>query len=367
MAKRHWTLGIAAAAALALGVGLWARPSRAVAAAPSTRAEMKPTARRRAPAPPPVATARAVSRRLPRAEQNLEAYLASARYPPSCRPMAEKPDLAEPHRVPVRTLPLAHGRARVTLRQDRYYAAGDETVALGITCAIGGAPAPCDVISATAAPAPDMPPVAGPVAVAFTSADDGSVSAQLQPSAQGFAAYHGPLRVTAVVRVGGEQGPASFDVEYTPAPPATFTGTFREALDGGSLDLYVGVNVMRGGRYLVRARVDDADGRRLAYLSDGAVLGPGAEEIRLQLFGKVVTDAGGRAPFQLRDLEGFLLEEDTYPDRETMPGRDGVVYTTRAYAPGVLSPADWESEAKERRVQLLEQQLDVAMRSADPG
>jgi hypothetical protein len=379
-------MGIAAAAALALGVGLFAaRPSRAVAAAPAPKpAGAAPAAKGRvrapAPSPAPAEAARAPSgdRRLARAEQALEAYLASAQYPPSCRPMAEKPDLVQPHHVSARTLPLAHrgegasdrGRARVTLRQDRYYAAGDEAVTLGITCALDGAPSTCEVLSATAAPAPDMPPVAGPAPVSFADAGDGSVSAQVLPSALGFAAYHGPIRVTATVRVGGddgEQGSASFDLEYTPAPPATFTGTFREALAGGSLDLYVGVQVARSGRYVVRARVEDARGRRFAYLSENTVLRLGAEEIRLQLFGKVVTDAEARAPFALRDLEGFLLEENTYPDREVMPGRDGVVYTTRAYDPGVFSPAEWDSETKDRRVHLLEQQLDVAMRTSNPG
>jgi hypothetical protein len=121
--------------------------------------------------------------------------------------------------------------------------------------------------------------------------------------------------------------------------------------------------VTRRGRYLVRARVEDADGRRFAYLSDSAVLGVGAEEIRLQLFGKVVTDAGARAPFRLRDIEGFRLDEDTYPDREVMPGRDGVVYTTRVYDTGAFSPADWESEAKDRRVRLLER-AEIEARSA---
>jgi hypothetical protein len=319
----------------------------------------------RIPAEPP-ALLPTGDRRLVRAEETLAAYLASARYPPSCRPIAERPDLAEPHRVPVRRLPLSGAaRAKVTLRQDRYHAAGAEAVALGIACEIDGAPSSCEVLSASAAPPPDMPP-AGPAAVRFDDAGRGAVAARFAPGEQGFAGYQGPLRVTALLRTGGEQGSASFDLEYTPSPPATFTGAFREALSNGSLDLYVGLSVGRPGRYQVRARIEDADGKRFAYLSDGAVLGAGAQELRLQLFGKVAVDADARPPFRLRDVEGFRFEEDAFPDREALPSLDGVVYTTGRYAEGRLSGDEWESEPKTRRLQMLAREVEAARRR-DPG
>jgi hypothetical protein len=287
-------------------------------------------------------------------------------------PLVQKPDLVAPHRVPAHTLPLAHasvppgaGRAQVTLRQDRHYASAVESVSLGLTCAFDGAPTACEVLSATAAPPPDMASAAGPATVAFAADGAGGMAAQWQPSEQGFAAYHGPLRATVRLRVGGEEGSAAFDIDYTPAAPATFTGRFREALVEGSLDVHVGMSVAEAGRYFVRARVEDAAGRVFAFLSDSAVLRPGDEEIVLRLFGAVVTDAAARAPFRLRDLEGFLLQEDRYPDRATIPARDGVVYTTRAYDLALFSPAEWESETKSRRVGLLEQQLEVAARSAE--
>jgi hypothetical protein len=169
------------------------------------------------------------------------------------------------------------------------------------------------------------------------------------------------------LRIGEERGQASFDLDYTPAPPAVFTGAVREALADGSLDLFVGMRVERGGRYIVRARVEDASGRRFAYLSESVVLSVRAHEIRFQVFGKVAVDAGAQAPFRLRDLEGFRLAEDTFPDREALPSLDGVVYTTRTYASGDLSPASWESEARSRRVELLARDVEEARRRAGSG
>src|SRR5207253_1437301 len=149
-----------------------------------------------------------------------------------------------------------------------------------------------EVLSASAEPAPDMPPAGftGRSEPVFAEAGGGRVAAVFQPSSQGFPGYHGPIRVAVALRVGTEEGSATFDVAFTPAPPATFTGAFREALAGGSLDLYAGVTVRRSGRYLMRARVDDAGGKRFAYLAFDGTLGAGPQEATFRLFGKVVTD-----------------------------------------------------------------------------
>jgi hypothetical protein len=246
------------------------------------------------------------------------------------------------------------------LQQDRYRAAAGEAVELGLACEVDGAPAACEVRSARAEVAPDMPPVGAPVEVRFTDAGEGAVSARFAPAEQGFAAYHGPIRITVALRVGAEEGSASFDVEYTPTAPATFSGSFREELAEGSLALHVGMRVERAGRYVVRARVEDAEGRRFAYLTESATLGSGDGEVRLQLFGKVVADAGARAPFRLRDVEGFRLLEDAYPDREAMTGLDGVVYTTRRHDAADFSAAEWDSDVKTRQVALLTRSLEAA-------
>jgi hypothetical protein len=66
------------------------------------------------------------------------------------------------------------------------------------------------------------------------------------------------------------------------------------------------------------------------------------------LFGKLVRDEHARSPFTLRDVEGFLLKENSYPDRETVPALIGPVHTTKAYDESQFSTAEWQSEEKKR-------------------
>ncbi len=121
----------------------------------------------------------------------------------------------------------------------------------------------------------------------------------------------------------------------------------------GSLELCVGLSVREPGRYLLDARVDDAHGETFAFLSSDVFLPEGAREACFVLFGKLVHDEVAAAPFTLRDLEGFRLLEDTFPDRHTIPTLEGIVHSTHSYAPHDFSSSDWESETKARHVTAL--------------
>jgi hypothetical protein len=318
--------------------------------------------------------------RLARAELTLETYLKATRYPPFSRPMSEQPDLVRPRHVDTAKLPLARADrkitdAKITLHQDRFLLVGDEQITLSIACETSAGPAPCEVTSASARVPPDMahPSAEAPIPVLFSDngrdgdalAGDGALAARVQPSTQGFTDYHGPIRVDLEVRVGPEDGGASFEFEYTPAPPAKFTGVVREALEGGSLDLYLGMQITRPGRYVIRARADDAEGKEFAFLTWNEEMAAGAQEARLRLFGKLVRDEGARAPFRLRDVEGFLLLIDTYPDREAIPSLEGVVHTTKRYADTDFSTDAWESEEKTRRTDKLTSDVNKARREVE--
>jgi hypothetical protein len=52
----------------------------------------------------------------------------------------------------------------------------------------------------------------------------------------------------------------------------------------------------------------------------------------------------------LRDVEGFLLKEDTYPDREIVQALVGPVYTTKPHDESEFSDAEWQSDDKKRHV-----------------
>lgn len=353
---------------------------------PPSRARVAPAATpqiARGPAPAPLTlapsppTGTLAERRLARAELTLQSYLDATRYPPDARPLRERSDQERPHHVPSRRLPLARADrrltvAQVTLRQDRHYVSGTERVALSIACADTEGPIACDVLSATASIPPDRPDAAAfaPVPVRFApepGAGAGVFTADFQPARDGFADHHGPIRVDLQVRADAEEGGASFDVDYTPEPPAIFMGEVRDSLIDGSVALDIALRVERPGRYRIRARADDAGGRPFALLSFDGDLAAGDQAARLRLFGKLILDEAARSPFRIRDLEGFRFDEQGYPDRETIPALDGLVHTTRRYADRDLSSEAWESADKARRVERLRAEARRAAEGLAPA
>ncbi|MDC0743647.1 hypothetical protein [Polyangium mundeleinium] len=296
-------------------------------------------------------------RRLERTRHTLEGYLQATRYPPGARPLSEKPDLQKAHSVAKSTQPLARSDkkltdARVTLEQDRLYLVGDEAARLKVSCTTSEGPARCEVLRAEARVPETMPQAGNMPAAPVVFADEGgsAVTTLFAPAKEGFGGYHGPIAVNLDLRIDGEEGGARFDVIYTPAPPARLTGDVREVLENGSLCLYLRLAVDKPGRYVVVGRVDDADGDGFAYLEHNDPLDAGTQEAKMCIFGKLVLDERAKSPFVLRDVEAYLLKEDTYPDRELVPGRDGPFYTTKAYAESVFSDAEWQSEERDRHV-----------------
>jgi len=304
-------------------------------------------------------------RRLERARRTLDGYLQATRYPPVSRPLSERPDLQNARSVPTATQPLARADgkltdAKVTLSQDRFFLVGDEAARLTVSCTTSEGPATCEVRRAEARVPPTMPQAGTipPAPIRFyddgrdgdPEAGDGAPTALFAPAREGFGGYHGPIGVELLLHVDGEDGTARFEVVYTPAAPARFTGVVREALEEGSLCMYVQMAIDKPGRYVLHARADDADGKGFAFLEFNEELGAGSQEAKMCLFGKLVRDEHVRSPFTLRDVEGFLLKEDAYPDRELVPALVGNVHTTKSYADSQFSDAEWQSEEKKRHV-----------------
>jgi hypothetical protein len=389
--QRHRIVGgLLLALGLVVSLFLWWRPfggapsepvaprlSLVTAAPPRSAAprrggvESLPEGSSEVPSPPAVEV---WAQRLARAQQTLSSYLAATRYPPGSRSMAEHPDQARPHYVAPLALPLARRdgkltNAKVTLRQDRMFLVGDERAALGIACDDGDGPATCAISSAAAIVPPDVKDASShrAVPITFSEGEGGGLATVFQPSTQGFGGYRGPIRIEITLTIGGEAGGASFDVVYSPSAPASFTGRVDEALRDGSLDLDVEIEVDEPGRYVIAARVDDADGRSFAYLSENEELHAGRQAARLRVFGKLIRDEGAVSPFRLRDLEGFRLLEDAYPDRAPMSAREGVVHTTKRYALRDFADAEWESEERSRHVKELTKDVDEARQRAEGG
>ena len=173
-------------------------------------------------------------------------------------------------------------------------------------------------------------------------------TALMMPAAQGFASFAGTVRLELGLEYGGQPGFMYFDLAYSPEQAATWLPGVREAQTAASLDFFVKAQVLLPGRYVVSARVDDANGVPFALLQFNEALSAGTREVRLQTFGALIRDKQPVFPLKLRDVDGFLLIPDKFPDRATLARLPGVVHVSARYALDRFSPAEWTSEERER-------------------
>jgi hypothetical protein len=162
----------------------------------------------------------------------------------------------------------------------------------------------------------------------------------------------------------------TFDVIYSPELPATWTGQIREANENGSLNFYLKAEVREPGRYIVTGRVDDARGKPFALVSFNDLLGPGPNEVKLTMFGKLLRDGDTALPLTLRDVDGYLLKENTDPDRALMPRLEGKTYVSKSYPLKNFSDAEWQSEERTRHLTEFARDLKQAradLSAFDPG
>lgn len=308
------------------------------------------------------------SQRLERAEELLENYRNNTKYPFESRPARENADQMYPNR-PVREEGKLSNPGqkptdgiRIRTLQERVYVAGDETVLFTVNAVdMEGNPLPLQVTSAIAhdPPLDGKPSKRNSIAMPFNdqgangdqAANDTVWSVRLAPAMQGFAGHAGIIRIELHLKVNEQTGFVFFDIFYTPDPPAVWvggSGGVREALEAGSLNFYVKAQVRDAGRYVVTGRIDDAKGQPFALISFNNELSAGANEIKLNLFGKLLVDEKPVFPLTLRDVDGFLLKEDSTPDRALMPRLPGRVLVSRTYPLAAFSEAEWDSEERAR-------------------
>jgi hypothetical protein len=118
--------------------------------------------------------------------------------------------------------------------------------------------------------------------------------------------------------------------------------------------------VRQPGRYIVNGRVDDAHGKPFALASFNDVLGPGPNEVRLPVFGKLMRDQDAAQPLTLRDVDGYLLREDVDPDRLLLPRLEGKVYAGKSHPPKNFSDAEWQSEERNRYLTEFNKDVNAA-------
>lgn len=298
-------------------------------------------------------------KRLQRAQEVLENYQRSTRYPYDSRPADEHADQMYPNQAVVEEKRLykpgseTGSELRLRTSQERIFVAGNETVLFTIAAIdADGNLVPLNITAAGIVDPPqgNVASTQKRIAAYFSPAADGVWSYRFSPATQGFGNYTGLLRMEMNVEVERQQGFTYFDMYYTPAPPAVWTGALREVIENGSLNVYMKVNVRTAGRYVASGRFDDNSGKPFALGVFNQELAAGNQEILFRAYGKLMRDSNPPQPLRLRDVDGFLLLEDVNPDRALMPRLMGAVHTTKQYPLESFTDAEWQSEERDRYV-----------------
>ena len=78
------------------------------------------------------------------------------------------------------------------------------------------------------------------------------------------------------------------------------------------------------------------------------MLAQGAQQIRLNVHGKLLHDGAPRLPLSLRDVEGHLLRENADPDRLLLLRLEGKVFASATRSLEGIPDAEWHSEERSR-------------------
>jgi len=386
---RRWGAPLGTAAVLALALIGWrlARdepPALSAAAAPAPGAPGRPFFGKVDGGGLPAPDDRARRRRelvdhLALVDHTYCSYRTGSQYPAGSRPMAENADQNAPNAPVLEMNPMrldgggSDTQVQLQTSQSRVYMAAGEAVAFSLRAVdAGGRVLPLVVTRALArgisyGAARPAPQVTLPFADDGNGADpvpnDGAFAGVLAPAQSGLAGFNGTIRTEVRYAVGGKSGVVLFDVIYTPELPAVWSGPVRETVENGSLAFVLKLDVRMPGRYVISGRVDDAQGKPFALLTFNDILGPGPNDIRLTVFGKLMRDQDAVLPLTLRDVDGYLLKEnaalDNSADRALLPRLEGKVFTGRAHPLSGFSDAEWQSEERSRY--LTEFAKDVAL------
>jgi hypothetical protein len=384
--RKRWLLAVVAIAAAAGGLLWLARGEGGVRASGPSAAGTGSSAPRffgRIANGPGLVAPPARSARLQQLTENFQladqtwcSYREGSKYPAGSRPMSQQPDQAYPNRPVTETHDMrtdgggSDPKVQIQTSQSRVFMAAGEAVAFSLRAVDPEGRVLPLVVTRAAAQGLTFKgsrPTAQ-VALAFADdgrgadpvAGDGAFAAVLAPAQTGLASFNGTIRTEVRYSVEGRAGKLLFDVIYSPELPAVWTGQVREALENGSLNFYLKAEVRQAGRYIVTGRVDDAKGQPFALLTFNDLLPAGPNEVRLTVFGKLMRDQQAVLPLTLRDVDGYLLKENTDPDRALMPRLEGKAYVSKPRQLNNFSDAEWQGEERTRYLDEFGKDLALA-------
>jgi hypothetical protein len=112
----------------------------------------------------------------------------------------------------------------------------------------------------------------------------------------------------------------------------------QDRVSDGSLVLDLGADLRVGGFYRFDANVYDAFGNPIAFATWKGELAAGRQTIPLEVWGKVLRDAGVPGPYTIDEIRGYRFLDGGYPDREELPPA-GAAHTTAAWPLDVFRDA----------------------------
>jgi hypothetical protein len=292
-------------------------------------------------------------------------FLEATPYPPtSGRLTAAHEDLLRPNARYERHRPipdtLNDDPARIVswlFTADRWAYVGPDTVHAWLEVKRGQTPIEVEITSATATREGASGPVGTPEPLAFTREGD-RLAADL-PLAR-FADHFGPI----VLAVRFEYEPGRFhedQLRIQSTPLSHVPGAVAEMEDrvsNGNLVLDVGADLRVGGFYRFDANVYDANGNPVAFATWKGELAAGQQSIPLEVWGKVLRDAGVPGPYTIGEIRGYRFLDGQYPDRETLPSVDAT-HTTSAWPLEVFRDAEHVSEHELHVAELMLDDLEA--------
>ena len=317
------------------------------------------------------------AREVPESVSGLDVYLHESVYPPSSRPLTYEShsDLIEWNRRAEYARPT-EGDPEVTFiySADRYFVIGEgQPVTSYLDVRRGGQPVRARVVRATAQVRADRGPELSrpPPTIELDYEWNGErLEHVLDPGAFGS-------RIDRTVRIrmdiefdydGSSTQRDHINFTYTPssAQPARFTGQFREAIEGGSLVIYAGVEVFQAGWYAIDCNLWDAADQPVAWNRFTGNLDTTATEVPLRFFGKVLHDSGSSAPWHIGELRGARIVEEISPGEQMMVPFEGT-YTTQEYAADDFSEAPYEDPRRELITKVLQEEAASGMGISTPA
>jgi hypothetical protein len=356
--RRVWGALAVAAAVLVLVALLWPRgeePSPEPRQQPVARAPASVDAPPRAPPPPPPAMSPAMAAAEPPPPSEF--------VPPGTTP--SRPQDAPPEELPPTTQVLAEEftpgttewedvpvddshRYRLRILPLRYNVVAPHPIAvlLEITDNKGQRqPLSNPRVQVRALDDMSQPWIHVPVKDDGTGADrqagDLQYTATLQPNREQKKLLLGRVLVEASVEVPGvgtRTIPAI--LIYTQGPRARLTGRWHDTLRKGHLNLEAELEVEEPGLFTLMAQVLGPNLEPIAWVKQTEKLGKGRGHITLEVFGKVLHDAGIDGPYRVRQV---LLSRDHENSADYDPGETiEEAHRTRAYRASEFSPDIYE-------------------------